>query len=342
MLWQTTTHGHLPQAPLRIPHRQRYHPRTRHNATGVAVNTAITATFSEIMAASTINTATFTISGVTGTVTYNGATATFTPSVNLAYSTTYTATVTTGVKDSSGNAMANNYTWTFTTGSYTSGSTSGSLDPTFGAGGIVTTDIGTDNYGEELIIQSDGKIVAAGSSNSDFALVRYNADGTLDATFGTGGIVTTDIGNSSNSVVALGIQSDGRIVAAGYGNSSFALVRYNADGTLDTTFGASGIVTITDIGVVALGIQSDGKIVAAGYYYNGSNNDFALVRYNVDGTLDTTFGTGGIVTTDTGSVSDADTDTAHALYIQPDGKIVVAGDSNSSNSDFVIVVRYLP
>jgi uncharacterized delta-60 repeat protein len=231
--------------------------------------------------------------------------------------------------------------------------TNGSLDATFGSGGIVTTFIGSGHdAANALAIQSDGKIVAAGysynGSDYDFALVRYNTDGSLDTTFGSGGKVTTPVGSIEDVASALGIQSDGRIVAAGYSyksdgnNYDFALVRYNTDGSLDTTFGTNGIVS-TPIGssndyASSLGIQSDGRIVAAGYSYNGSNNDFALVRYNVNGTLDTGFGSGGIVITSIGSSNDA----AHALVIQSDGKIVAAGSSfnnNTSKYDFALV-RY--
>jgi len=158
--------------------------------------------------------------------------------------------------------------------------------------------------------------------------VRYNTDGSLDATFGTDGIVTTPIGSAEDIAYALVIQSDGRIVAAGSSFNSasnkhdIALVRYNANGTLDTGFGTGGKVTTT-IGSIndyayALGIQSDGRIVAAGKSYNGSNFDFALVRYNANGTLDTGFGTGGIVTTPVRKGEDI----AHTLSIQSDGRIV--------------------
>jgi uncharacterized delta-60 repeat protein len=195
--------------------------------------------------------------------------------------------------------------------------------------------------------------VAAGysdnGSNFDFALVRYNTNGTLDTTFGASGIVTTPVGTGHDVANALGIQSDGRIVAAGSSynsgsnNYDFALVRYNANGTLDTGFGTGGIV-ITPIGsgfdiAYALGIQPDGRIVAAGSSDNGSNFDFALVRYNANGTLDTGFSIGGIVTTPIGSSDDY----AIALGIQSsDGKIVAAGYSyNGSNFDFALV-RYWP
>ena len=233
---------------------------------------------------------------------------------------------------------------------------SGSLDTTFGKSGMVTTPIGSGNaVAHALGIQSDGKIVAAGSSNNigndDFTLVRYNTDGSFDTTFGTGGIVTTPIGSGNAVANALGIQSNGMIVVAGYSLLSstenvFTLVRYKTDGTLDNTgFGAGGIVT-TPIGSVgdyalALGIQSDGKIVVAGYSFNITTNkyDFALVRYNTNGNLDAGFGTGGKVTTPIGSGSV--NDQADALGIQSDGKIVVAGYyHNGSNNYFIALVRY--
>ena len=226
----------------------------------------------------------------------------------------------------------------------------GTLDTTFGTGGIVTTSVGSINdYADDLGIQPDGKIVVAGysynsSNKCNFALVRYNANGTLDTGFGTGGIVTTSIGSGYDYAHALVIQSDGKIVVAGSSSNgskyNFALVRYNANGTLDTGFGTGGIVT-TPIGsgfdsAYALGIDTDGRILAAGYSNNGSNYDFALVRYNANGTLDTGFGTGGIVTTPIGSIDDY----AFALGIQSDGGIVVAGRSyNGSNYDFALV-RY--
>jgi uncharacterized delta-60 repeat protein len=227
--------------------------------------------------------------------------------------------------------------------------TNGSLDTTFGTGGIVTTPVGSGNaIANALGIQSDGNILAAGSSyngsNYNFALVRYNTNGSLDTTFGTGGIVTTPIGSYDAYAYALAIQSDGRIVVAGYSsngsNYNFALVRYNTNGSLDTTFGTGGIVT-TPMGsgydiAYALAIQSDGSILAAGSSYNGSNYDFAIVRYNTNGSLDTTFGTGGIVTT---SIGTGDSE-ALALGIGSDGMILTAGKSyNGSNYDFALA-RY--
>ncbi|WP_318773950.1 Ig-like domain-containing protein, partial [Meiothermus sp.] len=212
----------------------------------------------------------------------------------------------------------------------------GELDPTFGSGGKVTTDLGS-SYDEAyaLVLQPDGRLVAAGRSvdaagNDDFALVRYNPDGSLDTSFGIGGKVTTEVGSSSDEARALVLQPDGKLVAAGYssnaaGKSDFALVRINPNGSLDTSFGSGGKVTTavgSSSGIAALVLQPDGKLVAAGPSSNG-DYDFALVRYNPNGTLDPTFGSGGKVITDLGSGSDE----AHALVLQPDGKLVAAGYS---------------
>jgi uncharacterized delta-60 repeat protein len=194
--------------------------------------------------------------------------------------------------------------------------TDGSLDPSFGTGGQVTTDFGGLDEASGVAIQADGKIVVAGRGgpSSDFALARYNADGTLDPSFGTGGQVTTDFGGFGDAANGVAIQTDGKIVAAGTG---FALARYNTDGSLDPSFGTGGQVT-TRGGDDAFGIaiQSDGKIVAAGFISFDFNQDFALARYNVDGSLD------GMVTTDFG---DRSGDVAEAVAIQADGKIVAAG-----------------
>jgi len=246
--------------------------------------------------------------------------------------------------------------------------TDGTLDKSgtpgtgFGATGIITTSIigSINDFAADLVIQPfDNKIIVTGQSNNDgdldFALVRYNTDGTLDTGFGSGGIVTTPVGSGFDYAHALVIQpSDNKIVVTGSSASgikyNFALVRYNTDGTLDksgtpgTGFGATGIIT-TPIGsgfdsAYAIGIDNDGKILAAGYSNNGSNFDFALVRYNTDGILDTGFGSGGIVTTPVGS----NDDNAFALRIQPsDGSIVVAGRSYNVSTtyyDFALV-RYL-
>ncbi|HYV92928.1 MAG TPA: T9SS type A sorting domain-containing protein [Chitinophagales bacterium] len=227
--------------------------------------------------------------------------------------------------------------------------TDGSLDSSFSTDGKVTTAIGLhDDKVYSITIQPDGKIVVAGysynGSNRYFALARYNANGTLDNSFSTDGKVTTVIGSNNSQVRSLALQTDGKIVAGGNcGNGStfaFALVRYTPDGTLDNSFGSGGKV-ITDIGSGddvgwSAAIQPDGKIVQAGYSYSGTYPDFALVRYNTDGTFDNSFGNGGKVTTEVGATGGW----TYAIAIQPDGKIIEAGTiSNGLNGDFALV-RY--
>jgi uncharacterized delta-60 repeat protein len=223
----------------------------------------------------------------------------------------------------------------------------GSLDPTFGAGGKVTTHFsGPYDEAYALILQPDGKLVAAGYSytggNSDFALARYNPNGTLDPTFGTGGTVTTDLGSPYDSARALALQSDGKLVVAGYmdgtSQSAFALARYNPNGTLDPTFGTGGVVVDADSGdgAFALVLQPNNKLVAAGFSYAQGTQDFALARYNPNGTLDPTFGTAGTVTTDFGSE-----DGARALILQPDGKLVAAGWADAAGDYDFGLARYL-
>jgi len=225
----------------------------------------------------------------------------------------------------------------------------GDLDPTFDSDGIQITPIGPrEDYAKSVALQSDGKIVVAGysynGSNQDFAIVRYNTDGSLDTTFSTDGKQTTPIGSSNDYAHSVAMQGDGKIVVAGYARIGstdyFAIVRYNTDGSLDTTFSTDGKETTpigvsTDIGQSVV-VQSDSKIIVAGYSYNGSNQDFAVVRYNTDGSLDTTFSGDGKQTTAIGSGHDL----ARSVALQSDGKIVVAGNAaNGSNDDFA-VVRY--
>ena len=231
----------------------------------------------------------------------------------------------------------------------------GTTDNSFDSDGIVTTAIGTSNdYGNSVAVQADGKILVGGYSTNgsnfdfaDFALVRYNANGTPDNSFDTDGIVTTDFGTSNDRGQSVAVQADGKILVAGTSynggsNDGFALVRYNANGTTDTSFDTDGIVT-TDIGNSSdsgqsVAVQADGKILVAGDSYNGSTNyDFALVRYNTNGTTDTSFDSDGKVTTDVGTTNDS----GYSVAVQADGKILVAGDSGYPNrSSDIVLVRY--
>ncbi len=223
----------------------------------------------------------------------------------------------------------------------------GDLDNTFGTCGKVTASFSNYDMCFDIAVQSDGKIVAAGTSsrlNQDVAVARYNSDGTLDTGFGSGGVAVTPVGTGDDSGLGLILRPDGKIIVTGYSDNGsdkdFTVIQYNTDGTLDTGFGTGGKVT-TPIGngddlCYAGAIQSDGKIVLAGYSYNGSDYDFAAVRYDTDGSPDTEFGTGGKVTARIGTGDDF----GYAVTIQSDGKIVIAGRShNGSDYDFA-AVRY--
>ncbi|NND07461.1 MAG: T9SS type A sorting domain-containing protein [Saprospiraceae bacterium] len=221
----------------------------------------------------------------------------------------------------------------------------GTLDGDFDADGKVTTDLGSSSdYCRALSIQQDGKIIAVGSSSGDFAIVRYQPDGSLDNSFGTNGKVITTFGGQDHAT-CMALQQDGKILVAGSASGDFGLVRYNSDGSIDNTFSFNGIV-IADLGggesVGSMELQPDGKIVVVGsteFESGGMTEfDFAVVRYNIDGTLDNTFSLDGKVTTDLGN----STDVGRSVSLQSDGKIVVSGESYLSlttSSDFASV-RY--
>ena len=223
--------------------------------------------------------------------------------------------------------------------------------------GIVTTDLGSsDDQGRSIALQPDGKILVAGSSfksssNYDFALVRYNNNGSIDTSFSGDGILTTDFGSSLDWATSLTLQADGKILMAGSREnrlSDFELVRYNSNGSLDVSFSGDGMLT-TDFGLnnawaESMTLQADGKILVAGYTYNSIGNyDFALVRYNNDGSLDTSFGGEGKLTTDFGTALRPSNDVVSSIGLQTDGKILVAGYSEEwfrdGAQDFALV-RY--
>jgi uncharacterized delta-60 repeat protein len=227
----------------------------------------------------------------------------------------------------------------------------GSLDPTFGNGGIVTTDIGgNDDLGMTVEVQPDGRIIVAGTSSNpdgtdrDFGLARYNPDGSPDTTFDADGIITTDFGNRDDLASAIALQADGKIIAAGHAHTGtdvdFALARYNADGSLDTTFDLDGKVTTSvspydDYGGDIV-LQPDGKILMTGFISSPVNiNGFVLVRYNPDGSLDRTFGDEGMTGNDFNCPA-----SGQALTLQPDGKIIVAGSTCGTDSTDFGLARY--
>ncbi len=253
----------------------------------------------------------------------------------------------------------------------------GTLDTSFGTGGKVITPIGSADSANSIVLQNDGKIVAAGHAGMasvDFAMVRYNTDGTLDESFGLGGIVTTPVGISADYGYSVMLQPDGRLVVVGSGTGelldSFALVRYEPDGSLDKTFGSDGKVVVRVGNAPTTGyagaLQSDGKILVAGHMRLGAlNGDMVVARYlstgvcytptptptstptptptpsssptpSCAGALDVTFDEDGKVTTPVQSSTDVATSSA----VQADGKIVVAGTSYTGTDPNFAVVRY--
>ena len=226
--------------------------------------------------------------------------------------------------------------------------TNGSLDTTFSTDGKATADMNLNDYAESVVVQSDGKVVAAGWTNvKDFAVVRYNANGTLDTTFGTDGKLTTVVSNEEARLDSMAMQPNGQIVIVGYGgfdgSDDVAMVRYNINGSLDTTFDVDGIVT-TNIGTrsstdeaLNIAVQPDGKTVVVGYNRTGNRDDFAVTRYNTNGALDTTFDGDGKVTTNVVANRSA---WASSAAIQADGKIIVVGTTDQGGFNDFAVVRY--
>jgi uncharacterized delta-60 repeat protein len=227
----------------------------------------------------------------------------------------------------------------------------GSLDPTFGSGGIVTTTIGTAAQVNAVTLQTNGDIVAAGvsadsSGNNLVTLARYLPSGQLDPSFGTGGIVTTRVGKTlahysptyNGAAETVAIQADGKIVVAGDAAmptkqdpsaAALCLVRYNSNGSLDTTFGTGGIalaqVNANESEMIhSLALQSNGDIVAAGF----AGSAFLVARFTSNGSLDTTFAHGGVFSDPSLGVAAQ----ANGVAIQPDGKILAAGHNGTTAS----------
>jgi uncharacterized delta-60 repeat protein len=217
---------------------------------------------------------------------------------------------------------------------------------TFDDDGRVITDFDASAVAVDLAIQRDGRIVVTGSIGAGFAVARYNSDGSPDTSFGSDGNVITTIGTGYSEANGVAIQSDGKIVIAGLSKGTsetwdFTLARYGADGAIDPSFGSDGVVT-TDFGnthdyLNSIAIQANGKIVVAGSSYQAdTDSDFALARYNTDGSLDAEFGESGTVLTDFAG----DYDTARGVAIQADGKIVAAGGARSRNTDQEILTDF--
>ncbi|MCX7211794.1 MAG: Ig-like domain-containing protein [Burkholderiales bacterium] len=222
----------------------------------------------------------------------------------------------------------------------------GSTDSAFGSGGKLVVPVGSSNdVSYSVVVQPDGKILIAGASYNgtdlDFSLIRVNADGSLDTSFDGDGKLVLPIGSSNDVASSLTVQPDGKILVAGTSsgtNSDFSVIRLNADGVLDSAFGTGGKLIVPvgsgEDAAYSLTLQPDGKILVAGYSFNGTDNDFSLIRLTADGWLDGSFGSGGRLLIPLGSGQDE----TRSLTLQPDGKILVAGFSfNGSDTDFSVV-----
>jgi RHS repeat-associated protein/uncharacterized delta-60 repeat protein len=194
-------------------------------------------------------------------------------------------------------------------------------DTSFDGDGVKKYNLGSTDVAYDVVVQPDGKILTAGSSGNDFAMVRFNVDGTLDTSFDSDGVRVMDFGNGqADGFYGMALQPDGKIVAVGYNGSKFAIVRYDSSGALDSNFGSGGKVALdVDTGIdkaYDVAIDPNGRIVVAGV----SGSKMALVRLTPSGSLDSNFGVNGMTTVAYG-VSSAG---AVAVAIATDGKIVAA------------------
>jgi uncharacterized delta-60 repeat protein len=231
----------------------------------------------------------------------------------------------------------------------------GALDTSFGTGGVLSPNYGINGVAG-VVLQPDGKIVLAGAANLDpttgtvqFVTARFNANGTADPMFGSGGVVTTHLG-TADVIGGVTIQGDGKIVvsgAEGSGNSPRAvyLLRYSTGGSLDATFGTGGTVAVPSLGGQfargnwGLAVQADGKIIAGGYFNDATGEQFAALRVNPGGSVDTGYGNGGWATIQFGNGAQE-----RAIALEPDGRLLMAGyalPNYPNGPDEVDLVRFL-
>lgn len=235
----------------------------------------------------------------------------------------------------------------------------GSLDPAFSSDGKLIIDFGgPDDAARGIIIMNDGSIyvggyrmeeVTATMFRRNFAAVRVTTTGEFDAAFGGDGKVATLFSEDRHaSGFSMGVQSDGKVIMAGYSyvgtsaNYQYALVRYNTDGSLDNTFDGDGMVLVptgTSLGeAYGIQIQIDNKIVIAGKAYEGFDTDFSLIRFNENGSLDNTFGTGGVTQITYGT---GEEESFTSLAMEWDGGIVAAGYKGNGTDRETVIMRFL-
>jgi uncharacterized delta-60 repeat protein len=232
--------------------------------------------------------------------------------------------------------------------------TPGALDPGFGSGGLVTTDVGgnLNSAADGVAVQpADGRIVVGGSTQLPsgrwcFFVARYLTDGSSDPSFGSGGITITDLGSDAHAS-AMTLSADGHILVAGVSSSMMTVEQYRADGSLDTSFGSGGVAQVAFPGfpnshASAVQALSDGTILLTGSVnvgYPSYTESLAMARLTASGSLDTRFGTGGLVTTAMSGTSLG----SLGSTVTPKGKIVLVGWSwSTGGSTSTLIAQYLP
>lgn len=227
----------------------------------------------------------------------------------------------------------------------------GSLDKTFNYDGVVTTQIGSDDdYAQAIALQENGKIIVAGYTanglDTDFAVVRYNSDGSLDLEFGLGGIVVLPIGSGNDIANAVAVQADGSILIAGSASGTTgrvaAIARIHKDGSPDHSFGYEGVVFSGSGGDTILNdllIQQDGSILVTGQYKDRDGTTLLLMRYLTNGRPDLEFGVVGAA--DTAAIYFTET-AGTSVCLQENGAILIAGSTGSGNSQDIALFRFLP
>ena len=229
-------------------------------------------------------------------------------------------------------------------------SSTGVLDATFGTAGKVITDFdGGADYARALSLRPDGSFFVAGTSRNNFALAKYTQSGTLDTSFDSDGLVTTDFSAGVDNANSLVVNANGSIIVGGIvtvtasgetsANAHFGIAKYTTSGALDSSFGTAGKVTTAFVAgqedeLTGLALATDGKLVAAGKFNSSTGQDFALARYTSSGVLDATFDVDGKVTTDFSGTSGDDG--AAAVSVLYDGTILVAGYSTGATRDFAL------